>query len=434
MTDRNIRKKNSIPLFHNKINVFCCVICLLLILTITDFKLHITLIRHNPITIETIKKNNMNYSTQFQRYNSCAPRIVLSGGFGNRVLSYWHGRSSCFWNDYICNTSMYPDKYTIANTLPTISFVNYSQHKINSPPFLSDICSFCNDLNHPPFIASPWESKVLFCFYNKWFMNVIQQETHIAFEQYYMTNELTTVTNKINITQCDIAIHIRCGDHLNYESDKWGLFTSKFYTQSINYLLLTDNMRCLNKTVKSNIFIVSQLKQKWFHQGVTIHRKHGREGRNRMIYICDSYTKRIGDILSYTYNHSYTVKYTNNHAMNDLELMTKVPFLITTQSTFSMYAALTRIDDRYYTILPPSRYRILSINDHETNIKVKQKAFESAVIPVNHFLFQQLFNVTVDNYNQYCITTQFMGKICKNYLNISSPCNQSDLDNIIRMF
>eukprot|EP01084_Bolivina_argentea_P093150 167556_1 len=383
-----------------------------------------------------IEENNIiNYSIQFQTYNICLPKIIRSGGFGNRVLSYWYGRSNCFWNNYICNASMYPDISTIVNTLPTISFVDYFEYKINSPQFLYDICSFCNDLDHYH-TTTPWSEIYLFCFYNKWFMKLMRQQTNIALQQFYQNNiwNYTSVTNKIKITQCDIGIHIRCGDIINYPSDKGGLLTSKFYIQSINYLLLADNMRCMNQTIKANIFIISQMHRNWRHQAVKIEKYHGREGHKRMQYICNSYTKRIGDILSSKYNHFYIVKYSNNNDMNDLELMIKLPFLITAQSTFSFYAALTRIENRYYTMLPPSRWRILSINDAKNNIEIKEKAFQSEIIPSNHFLSEQLFNITVDNYNQYCITYDFMGNKCPNYLNISSSCNLSDIHDIIQLF
>eukprot|EP01083_Nonionella_stella_P134230 408421_1 len=312
---------------------------------------------------------------------------ITRGGLGNQILSYWFGRSLCFWMNIECRIDG-----------PNKEYGKYLNHGIISPhdtkskfnvSYLLKLCGECDR------DVYPWISEHVYCYHNKWFMPLIAHETTAAISTYYDTNQSSLI--HLNITQCDIAIHIRCGDSLGRKRRFGGLLTTKFYIESVKYLLSLNNNTCLNLQQKRNIFIITQINTGWSHGRSRITKYFGAFGINITTYLCRKVVFNQRDALASEFGQSYSVQIVNNDLMNDVHLMMRVPYFIASQSTLSLAVSLSRIGSQYYTMISGTTkdgfYYLTNFH---------------SVLPTNQFLAKEVLNVSETNYDQYCITTYVM--------------------------
>eukprot|EP01083_Nonionella_stella_P208163 755650_1 len=293
----------------------------------------------------------------------------------------------------------------VPNVDNTIKHKQHLLHQMNADQthFLTELCSNCTNKH-----VYPWEKDIQYCYYNKWFMQYIKNETDKALIRYYdeqksknAKTEVLPIQKKMNVTDCDIGIHIRCGDMFADKAKKEsGLMTARYYIESIHHLINISQKteHCLQNTRSSNIFIISQIKQRWSHFGFEtfMEKKFGnKQSAKNLADICDKYVYGLQNVLTTEFKDSHSVHLINNHIVNDFELMTKVPYFIAGfPSTLSWLAAMSRIDENnQYHMFAPNQYHFK--NDNIGNPTV-QRVKELSILPQNH-----IFSTWIFDFNQY---------------------------------
>eukprot|EP01083_Nonionella_stella_P107384 310997_1 len=315
-----------------------------------------------PLNLQIDALDNINLSNIVSNEVKCH-------GFGNRINLYWTHRSFCYFNtNKLCNITFHSDNLNDASFGSYLFQGLYMNHNLsihgnsmNGKQYKMIVRHACKDQSNrryphgdpcvPGTYSWPWNTHYFYCFYNKFFMDIIRKETLNALTAYYQhTPNANPITNTIRITQCDIAIHLRCGDMTESMRDDRGILTAKFYLKSILYALSKAKaIHCLMPSTtylrKGNIFVLTETNQS---RDVMWNRP-----KHTTTRLCRSITSVLIHQLNQSFHASYDVSVVYNNIANDMELMIHVPFLIIAPSTFSFTAALCRSERDKWTILPP---------------------------------------------------------------------------------
>lgn len=255
-------------------------------------------------------------------------------GLGNRLNQYWYYRAFAYWNDLSFNIKKIENrrmrsKITSNKGRDYLKFINFLpnhikyevNHKMKTKLETKQIISFNKSFTIEYFLS----------FFNKPMIDIITNETEIAIEKYFKRKKKI----EYNITDCDIAIHLRCGDIFNEYNDEYSFMTLGFYQYGIFELLKRNNKtECLKESSnKNNLWLVAQITENG------VHIPHEIES----ISDCKIIAKNIQHKLIKIYK-SYVVNIVSKDIINDFNLMRLVPFLICDTSTFCYHSGIANIN------------------------------------------------------------------------------------------